>query len=168
MAFARGKKSLAISDRSGMAFPYEEMVKEWNGHLVHKSEYEAKHPQLELRSRSGDAQGLRDVRPDRTENEVAAMLGSNPFSITASSQTITVTEINHGRTSGDTVRFRNVQGSPGGVSFSTYENSSGFSITVTTTDKYTFSLGATPSVTEKGGGPTVSAGPVSLSALWQD
>ena len=164
MAFARGKKSLAISDRSGMAFPYEEMVKEWNGHLVHKSEYEAKHPQLELRSRSGDAQGLRDVRPDRTENEVAAMLGSNPFSITASSQTVTVTEINHGRTSGDTVRFRNVQGSPGGVSFSTYENSSGFSITVTTTDKYTFSLGATPSVTEKGGGPTVSAGPVSLSA----
>ena len=164
MAFARGKKSLAISDRSGMAFPYEEMVKEWNGHLVHKSEYEAKHPQLELRSRSGDAQGLRDVRPDRTENEVAAMLGSNPFSITASSQTITVTEINHGRTSGDTVRFRNVQGSPGGVSFSTYENSSGFSITVTTTDKYTFSLGSTPSVTEEGGGPTVSAGPVSLSA----
>ncbi len=39
------------------------------------------------------------------------MLGSNPFSITASSQTVTVTEINHGRTSGDTVRFRNVQGS---------------------------------------------------------
>jgi hypothetical protein len=164
MAFARGKKSKAISDRSGMAFPYEEMVKEWNGHFVHKSEYEEKHPQLELRSRSGDAQGLRDVRPDRTENEVAAMLGSNPFSITASSQTVTVTEINHGRTSGDTVRFRNVQGSPGGVSFSTYENSSGFSITVTTTDKYTFSLGVTPSVTEKGGGPTVSAGPVSLSA----
>ena len=163
MAFARGKKSLAISDRSGMAFPYEEMVKEWNGHLVHKSEYEAKHPQLELRSRSGDAQGLRDVRPDRTENEVAAMLGSNPFSITASSQTVTVTEINHGRTSGDTVRFRNVQGSPGNVAFSTYENSSGFSITVTTTDKYTFSLGATPSVTEKGGGPTVSAGPVTLT-----
>ena len=164
MAFARGKKSLAISDRSGMAFPYEEMVKEWNGHFVHKSEYEEKHPQLELKSRSGDSQGLRDARPARTENEVAALLGNNPFSITASSQTITVTEINHGRTSGDTVRFRNVQGSPGGVSFSTYENSSGFSITVTTTDKYTFSLGVTPSVTEKGGGPTVSAGPVSLSA----
>ena len=164
MAFARGKKSKAISDRSGLAFPYEEMVKEWNGHLVHKSEYEEKHPQLELRSRSGDAQGLRNVRPDRTENEVAAMLGSDPFSITASSQTITVTEVNHGRTSGDTVRFRNVRGSPGGVSASTFENSSGFSITVTTTDKYTFSLGATPSVTEKGGGPTVSAGPVSLLA----
>ena len=162
--YATGKYAKAISDRSGMEFPYKEMLKEWNGSFVHKSEYEEKHPQLELRSRSGDAQGLRDVRPDRTENEVAAMLGSNPFSITASSQTVTVTEINHGRTSGDTVRFRNVQGSPGGVSFSTYENSSGFSITVTTTNKYTFSLGTTPSVTEEGGGPTVSAGPVSPSA----
>ena len=164
MAQARGKYAKAISDRSGMEFPYNEMVKEWNGHLVHKSEFEAKHPQLALRSRSGDSQGLFNARPARTENEVAAMLGNNPFSITASSQTITVTEINHGRTTGDTVRFRNVQGSPGNVAFSTYENSSGFSITVTTTDKYTFSLGSTPSVTEEGGGPTVSAGPVSLSA----
>ena len=164
MAFAKGKHSKAISDRSGMEFPYNEMVKEWNGHFVHKSEFEAKHPQLELKSRSGDSQGLRDARPARTENEVAALLGNNPFSITASSQTITVTEVNHGRSSSDTVRFRNVRGSPGGVSASTFENSSGFSITVTTTDKYTFSLGATPSVTEKGGGPTVSAGPVSLSA----
>ena len=164
MAFAKGKHAKAISDRSGMEFPYDEMVKEWNGHFVHKSEFEAKHPQLELKSRSGDSQGLRDARPARTENEVAALLGNNPFSITASSQTITVTEINHGRSSSDTVRFRNVRGSPGGVSASTFENSSGFSITVTTTDKYTFSLGATPSVTEKGGGPTVSAGPVSLSA----
>ena len=164
MAFAKGKHAKAISDRSGMEFPYNEMVKEWNGHFVHKSEFEAKHPQLELKSRSGDSQGLRDARPARTENEVAALLSNNPFSITASSQTITVTEINHGRSSGDTVRFRNVRGSPGGVSASTFENSSGFSITVTTTDKYTFSLGATPSVTEKGGGPTVSAGPVSLSA----
>jgi hypothetical protein len=164
MAFAKGKYAKAISDRSGMEFPYNEMVKEWNGHFVHKSELETKHPQLELKSRSGDSQGLRDARPARTENEVAALLGNNPFSITASSQTITVTEINHGRSSSDTVRFRNVRGSPGGVSASTFENSSGFSITVTTTDKYTFSLGATPSVTEKGGGPTVSAGPVSLSA----
>ena len=164
MAFTRGKYAKAISDRSGLEFPYNEMVKEWNGHFVHKSEYEEKHPQLELKSRSGDSQGLRDARPARTENEVAALLGNNPFSITASSQTITVTEINHGRSSNDTVRFRNVRGSPGGVSASTFENSSGFSITVTTTDKYTFSLGATPSVTEKGGGPTVSAGPVSLSA----
>ena len=54
-------------------------------------------------------------------------------------------------------------GSPGGVAFTTYENSSGFSITVTTSDKYTFTLGATPSITEESGGPTVSAGPVTIT-----
>ena len=30
-SFAQGKHALAISDRSGMAFPYNEMVREWNG-----------------------------------------------------------------------------------------------------------------------------------------
>ena len=162
--YATGKHAKAISDRSGLEFPYREMVREWNGSLVHVSEFEPKQPQLEPKPNSADGISLRNIRPDRIEPAVAAMLGNNPFSITASSQTITVTENNHGRTSGDTVRFRNVQGSPGGVDFSTYENASGFSITVTTTDKYTFSLGSTPSVTEEGGGPTVSAGPVSLSA----
>ena len=46
MAYARGKYAKAISDRSGMAFPYNEMVKEWNGSFVHKSEYEGKQPQI--------------------------------------------------------------------------------------------------------------------------
>ena len=39
---SRGKYAQAISDRSGMAFPYKEMVKEWNGSFVHNSEFEAK------------------------------------------------------------------------------------------------------------------------------
>ena len=161
--YATGKYAKAISDRSGMEFPYKEMVREWNGAFVHVSEFEPKQPQLEPKPMNGDAISLRHVRIDRTEPAVAVMLGNNPFSTTASSQTVTVTEPNHGRTSGDTVRFRNVQGSPGGVPFSTYENSSGFSITVTTTDKYTFTLGATPSITEERGGPTVSAGPVTIT-----
>ena len=42
-----GKYAKAISDRSGMEFPYQEMVKEWNGSFVHVSEFEAKQPQLE-------------------------------------------------------------------------------------------------------------------------
>ena len=49
MAFAKGKYAKAISDRSGMEFPYNEMVKEWNGSLVHKSEYEPRHPQDEAK-----------------------------------------------------------------------------------------------------------------------
>ena len=45
--FARGKQALAISDRSGLRFPYTEMVREWNGSLVHYSEFEPKQPQLQ-------------------------------------------------------------------------------------------------------------------------
>ena len=39
--FSKGKYARAISDRSGMEFPYQEMVREWNGSFVHVSEFEA-------------------------------------------------------------------------------------------------------------------------------
>ena len=74
-----------------------------------------------------------------------------------------MTEPSHGRTTGNTVVFRNVDGSPGGLAFTVFENSSGFSITVTGTDNYTFTLGSTPTVTEKAGGMSVTAGPVTLT-----
>ena len=67
MAHATGKYSKAISDRSGREFPYKEMIKEWNGSFVHKSEFEAKHPQLERSKHTSDAQSLKDVRPSRKE-----------------------------------------------------------------------------------------------------
>jgi len=35
--FAKGSRALSISDRSGAAFPYKEMVKEWTGTWVHTS-----------------------------------------------------------------------------------------------------------------------------------
>ena len=162
--FAKGKYALSISDRSGQAFPYLEMVKEWNGSLVHISEYEKKHPQLEPKRFTAEPQGLRNARPARVEPAVARLLGSNPFSITSGSTTITVTEINHGRSTNDTVRFRNVEGSPGGLASTAYTAGSGFTITVTTTDKYTFTLGSTPTITEQAGGMTVTAGPVTLDA----
>ena len=65
--FASGKYAKAISDRSGLEFPYTEMVKEWNGSFVHISEYEEKQPQLQPRAKSADPQGLNRARPDRTE-----------------------------------------------------------------------------------------------------
>ena len=40
--YATGKHSKAISDRSGLEFPYREMVREWNGSFVHYTEYEPK------------------------------------------------------------------------------------------------------------------------------
>ena len=63
MPYARGKRSKAISDRSGMEFPYTEMVKEWNGSLVHKSEFEAKHPQIKRKHIKADAIALANPRP---------------------------------------------------------------------------------------------------------
>ena len=161
--FAKGKHAKFISDRSGQEFPYSEMVIEWNGARVHISEYEKKHPQLEPKRFMAEPQGLRNARPARVEPAVARLLSANPFSITSGSTTITVTEVNHGRSTGDTVVFRNVEGSLGGVAPSAFESSSGFTITVTTTDKYTFTLGSTPTITESSGGMTVTAGPVTLT-----
>ena len=63
--FATGKNALAISDRSGMAFPYNEMVKEWNGSLVQYSEFEPKHPQIRRRRTIADAIALQNTRPQR-------------------------------------------------------------------------------------------------------
>ena len=63
--WATGKRSQAISDRSGMAFPYTEMVKEWNGSLVHISEFEPKHPQIRRRHATSDAIALQNTRSQK-------------------------------------------------------------------------------------------------------
>jgi hypothetical protein len=65
MAYAKGKYSQSISDRSGQAFPYREMVKEWNGSWVHISEFEAKHPQLDPKPHMADPIALWNARPQR-------------------------------------------------------------------------------------------------------
>jgi len=164
--FATGKKAKAISDRSGLAFPYTEMLKEWNGSLVHISEFEAKHPQIEPNAHKADAQALQNARPDREENAVPNLLKTNAFKTgSASSSTITVTEIGHGRSSSDTVRFR------GAVSFDgiTADNinlAAGYSITVVDADTYTFSVSTDTATTGSisGGGFRAYAGPVTLVA----
>ena len=63
--YASGNRSLAISDRSGQAFPYQEMITEWNGSFVHISEYEPKHPQIRRKKVTADAIALQKVRPQR-------------------------------------------------------------------------------------------------------
>ena len=61
--YASGRFAKRISDRSGLAFPYNEMVKEWNGSTVHKSEFEAKHPQLDPKYHPTDPQSLQNAKP---------------------------------------------------------------------------------------------------------
>ena len=161
--YATGKYARAISDRSGMEFPYKEMVKEWNGSFVHISEFEAKHPQLEIKPHTSDPQGLRDARPDRIETSVPNLLPLNPFEITNGSTTIVVNEPNHGRSTGNTVRFRNTT-NVGNVSSATITNNAGYTITKVNDNSYTFVSGVTASSTLKGGGGLASAGPVTVTA----
>ena len=60
--YASGRFAKRISDRSGMAFPYNEMVKEWNGSTVHTSEFERKHPQLDPRYHPSDPESLQNAK----------------------------------------------------------------------------------------------------------
>jgi len=160
---ASGKYAKFISDRSGMEFPYKEMVKEWNGSRVHISEFEPKQPQLEPKPHTADPQGLQNARPARVEPETESLLPGNPFNFTSGSSVVIVTEPGHGRSTGNTVVFRNVDGSPGGLNFSLFENASGFSITVIDTNSYSFDCGSNATLTGNSGGMTVTAGPVTLT-----
>ena len=108
--YATGKYAKAISDRSGLEFPYREMVREWNGSFVHVSEFEPKQPQLEPKPQSADGIALRHVRTARTENDVPYSIPENGFeTYQAGSRVINVTAPGHGLTNGTTYRFR---GSP--------------------------------------------------------
>ena len=88
--FSTGKRSWAISDRSGQRFLYQEMVQEWNGSFVHYTEYEPKHPQLEPKVPGNDPQGLQNARPDRVEPAVLVELAYNPFYSISGSSTILI------------------------------------------------------------------------------
>jgi len=161
--YATGKHAKAISDRSGLEFPYREMVREWNGSFVHISEFEPKQPQLQPRPSGADAISLRNVRPGRIETAVPKILPLDPFTTTSGSTTITVEEPDHGRSTSDRVRFRDAQ-NVGGVAGSTINLDAGYLITKVNDDKYTFATGTTSSITEVGGGGSASAGPVTVTA----
>ena len=61
--YVSGRFALRISDRDGMAYPYNEMVQEWTGAWVHVSEYEPKSPLLNPTNHPTDAQSLDHAKP---------------------------------------------------------------------------------------------------------
>ena len=131
--FASGKNALAISDRSGMAFPYLEMVREWNGAWVHFSEFEPKQPQLQPKPTSADPQALQRARPARVALSTPAPLDDNPFT-TEVGTTLIVNQNRHQRSTGDAVRFYQVKNPVGGVAVSTFELNTTLATTITATD----------------------------------
>ena len=159
--YATGKYARAISDRSGMEFPYKEMVREWNGSFVHVSEFEPKQPQLEPKPMNGDSISLRHVRPDRIETAVPRILPLNPFTTTNGSTTISVNEPDHGRSTSDRVRFRDAQG-VSNITPAIINLAIGYVITKTDDNNYTFDSGNAANKTVSGGGGSAFAGPVTV------
>jgi len=164
--FASGTRALGISDRSGRAYHLNDMIKEWNGLLVGRDEYEPKQPQLTPSRHKADPQALKISRPDRTEPAVLVLLSFNALKSSSSgSNVITVTEPGHGRSTGDTVRFRDVEAFDG-FTETVLEVDTGRTITKVDDDNYTFtaSSGTATVGNIRGGGGVASAGPVTLSA----
>ena len=139
--FAQGRFALSISDRSGLAFPYTEMVREWNGAWVHISEFEKKQPQLQPRPFTADPQALNFVRPARVEPATDDILPNDPFT-TASNTTLTVSFFNSGLQVDDQVRFSDVKFPVGGVSIAALQLETTLSAAVTASDT-TISLTST-------------------------
>ncbi len=188
--FSKGRYSLMISDRSGAAFPYREMVQEWNGAWVHNSEYEPKQPQVSPRPHGADPQALAHAKPARTEFAVADLLKNDPLeTYQAGSAIVNVNLPGHGYTTGDTKRFRGplgaagVYGDPegvGGITGSTIAKAAGYTITVGKyvsgatdtdgpngtgiygTDWFYFSADTNATSVATGGGYPMSVGPVTL------
>jgi hypothetical protein len=181
--FSKGKYAQFISDQSGMAFPYKEMVTQWDGLKVHVSEFDPKQPQLEPKPHGADPQGLPMAKPDRTEPAVLVLLNPNPFTtIKYSGNTyVNVYSQAHGLTTGTTVRFRGPT-SPTGYrnvppidGVTDISNASGFVITVgkidssgnvndTTNYFYFQSTDTATSGNVNGGGSGCTTGPVNLQA----
>jgi len=106
--FARGKEALSISDRSGLRFPYTEMVREWNGSLVHYSGYEAKQPQLQPKPVGSDPQALQNPRVQTKSTPQLILLDNNPFEIIISGGNtfVNVFSVDHQRLANSVVRLR--------------------------------------------------------------
>ena len=119
--YATGKYARAISDRSGMEFPYKEMVREWNGAFVHVSEYEPKQPQLDPKPTSADPQALQRARPARTEFPTEDFLINNPITTAAADATVSIAFENGAMQVNDFVRLRDVKSPVGGVAISTLQ-----------------------------------------------
>ena len=131
--FSQGKYALAISDRSGMAFPYNEMVREWNGAFVHISEFEPKQPQLDPKPTSADPQALQRARPARTEFPTEDFLPDNPITTAAADATVSIAFKNGAMQVNDFVRLRNIKSPVGGVAIATLQLSTTLTSDITAT-----------------------------------
>ena len=160
MSFAAGKKTWGICDISGFRYRLKDMKKTWDGFLVGPDQWSPKQPQLEAPRVGPDPQAVKDPRPDRTEPVAEALLTNNPFLSTSGSAVIKVFECDHGRSTGDEVRFRGADAFDG-ITTIVLESASGYTITVVDANEYKFTATGTATTGDiTGGGSIATAGPV--------
>jgi len=159
MAFASDKRAWGICDISGQRYRLRDMKLQWNGLLVGSDQFDIKQPQLDPPHVRPDSEALRNPRPDRTEPVAEALLTNNPFLSTSASAVIKVFENDHGRSTGDKVRFRGAE-SFDGFTVATLVDPDAYAITKVDADTYTFTaVTGTGTSGTRGGGVFVSVGP---------
>ena len=80
MRYAKGKKAVAMSDRSGFKVKYKKLKKTWDGLQVEPEEWEPKHPQLDPPRNVVDATALFNPRPSKDPSNVRLELEFDFFS----------------------------------------------------------------------------------------
>lgn len=78
-----------ISDRSGLRFRVSEMRKEWNGSVVHVSEWDPRHPQDFVRGLA-DKQSVPNARPQPIDIYVGPLTTAIAAAAAAGAMTVTV------------------------------------------------------------------------------
>ena len=89
--YATGKFAQRISDRDGMAYPYTEMVQEWNGVWVHYSEFETKAAQIDPKNHPTDFEALQHAMPQVANSTVyVGRIGTNTNSFETLQEAVTL------------------------------------------------------------------------------
>ena len=79
--YAKGRKAVAICDRSGFRIPYKNLRTEWTGLRVAPDEYEPKNPQLTPPTNIIDATALFKPRPDNDPENIIINLHYDWFNL---------------------------------------------------------------------------------------
>jgi|TARA_R110000803_G_C11757923_1_gene293497 hypothetical protein len=102
MAFASNKNAYGICDITGFRYKHKDLRKTWDGLLVGKDQWNAKHPQLMPKPSPVDPQAIKDARTENKDTNNFFTLYTNvgdgklgtsltSFELTASIGTVTIT-----------------------------------------------------------------------------
>ncbi len=67
MAFASNKNAYGICDLTGFRYKHRDLRKTWDGLLVGKDQWDAKHPQLMPKPSPTDPEAIRDARVESSD-----------------------------------------------------------------------------------------------------